>query len=217
MAAVAGPGGALVQWLDAEMPPLGRHGRAVGIASGTMPTPARPMRSSSSAPAHGPADTTTTSTDGAMVLDVADVRRGHRHVARHRRHRAVRPHRRPDRRRARRGAGRRAVLVTQDHIAGNELSRTGDLAPANVRLAAAWRAHRAPRRIAAVGRDPARSSWRTASAACAARRLRGRGRLRVPPAHRAAAPAPTCQAGDCVAPRTIHEAILEGRRAALAI
>src|SRR4051795_1433791 len=30
--------------------------------------------------------------------------------------------------------GERAVLVTQDQIAGNELARTGDLAPANVRL-----------------------------------------------------------------------------------
>ena len=30
--------------------------------------------------------------------------------------------------------GDRAVLVTQDQIAGNELARTGDLAPANVRL-----------------------------------------------------------------------------------
>ena len=29
----------------------------------------------------------------------------------------------------------RAVLVTQDNIAGNELARTGDLAPANTRLA----------------------------------------------------------------------------------
>ena len=31
--------------------------------------------------------------------------------------------------------GDRAILITQDHIAGNELTRTGDLAPANVRLA----------------------------------------------------------------------------------
>ena len=31
--------------------------------------------------------------------------------------------------------GERAILITQDHIAGNELSVTGDLAPANVRLA----------------------------------------------------------------------------------
>ena len=30
-------------------------------------------------------------------------------------------------------------------------------------------------------------------------------------------PGATMQAGDCVAPRTIHEAILEGRRAALSI
>ena len=33
--------------------------------------------------------------------------------------------------------GLRAILVTQDNIAGNELARTGDLAPANVRLARA--------------------------------------------------------------------------------
>ena len=33
--------------------------------------------------------------------------------------------------------GGRAVLVTQDNIAGNELARSGDLAPANVRLAQA--------------------------------------------------------------------------------
>ena len=30
--------------------------------------------------------------------------------------------------------GERAVLITQDNIAGNELARTGDLAPANNRL-----------------------------------------------------------------------------------
>src|SRR5690606_20877263 len=33
--------------------------------------------------------------------------------------------------------GGRAILVTQDQIAGNELSRSGDLAPANTRLAQA--------------------------------------------------------------------------------
>jgi 2,4-dienoyl-CoA reductase (NADPH2) len=31
--------------------------------------------------------------------------------------------------------GPRAILITQDNIAGNELSRSGDLAPANSRLA----------------------------------------------------------------------------------
>jgi hypothetical protein len=30
-------------------------------------------------------------------------------------------------------------------------------------------------------------------------------------------PGATMQAGDCVAPRTVHEAILEGRRAALSL
>ena len=51
--------------------------------------------------------------------------------------------------------GPRAVLVTQDQIAGNELARTGDLAPANVRLA--QRGVRIERRtiVARRGRRPA--------------------------------------------------------------
>ena len=110
--------------------------------------------------------------------------------------------------------GARAVLVTQDNIAGNELARTGDLAPANVRLAQAGvrierrsllRARRAP----AASRS--RDRYSGAERAAAVRRAR---RLRVPPADRAAARRRRPQAGDCVAPRTVHEAILEGRRAA---
>jgi 2,4-dienoyl-CoA reductase (NADPH2) len=46
--------------------------------------------------------------------------------------------------------GDRATLITQDHIAGNELSRTGDLAPTNVRLA--QRGVRIERRTLCVGR-----------------------------------------------------------------
>ena len=113
--------------------------------------------------------------------------------------------------------GGRAVLVTQDNIAGNELSRTGDLAPANVRLAQRRRAHRAAQRCCdgvAAGevelrgplhrRATARSrAPRSSTAASASRPTR--------------CPARTCQAGDCVAPRTVHEAILEGRRVALAL
>ena len=108
--------------------------------------------------------------------------------------------------------GERAVLVTQDHIAGNELSRTGDLAPANVRLAqrgvrierrsAAARASRAGEveledRFTGVERDdPVRRRSSTAASAS-------------PPTR---SPAQSAQAGDCVAPRTVHEAILEARR-----
>ena len=63
--------------------------------------------------------------------------------------------------------GERAILITQDQIAGNELSRTGDLAPANVRLA--QRGVRIEKRRSAAARAPRRaSSWRTASAASGA-------------------------------------------------
>ena len=110
--------------------------------------------------------------------------------------------------------GARAVLITQDHIAGNELSRTGDLAPANVRLAQAACASSDARCCAPSG--PARSSWRTASPASAARcraRVVDCG-FRLPTDRLADA---DLQAGDCVAPRTILEAVLEGRRAAVAV
>ena len=120
--------------------------------------------------------------------------------------------------------GDRAVLVTQDHIAGNELSRTGDLAPANVRLQQRGVAHRAAhdrprgRRRDGRRRRRLRSSWRIASAASGARSPRAAVvdcGFRLP--DDAAARARRSRAGDCVAPRTIHEAILEGRRAAIAL
>jgi len=114
-----------------------------------------------------------------------------------------------------RARGRDVSLVTPDLIAGNELSRTGDLAPANVRLLAAGvviekrsilravdakgaevedRFTGARRHIDAVAvvdaghRLPEDALWRETGAA---------------------------RAGDAVAPRTIREAILEGRRRAL--
>ena len=112
--------------------------------------------------------------------------------------------------------GERAVLVTQDHIAGNELARTGDLAPANVRLAQAGVRIERRSLLVAVGRrrrHAARPLHRRSTA-----------RSRAPRSSTAASACPTTrcagatlQAGDCVAPRTVHEAILEGRRAALAL
>ncbi len=107
------------------------------------------------------------------------------------------------------------MLITQDQIAGNELSRTGDLAPANVRLA--QRGVRIERRsilrAARAGEVELedRFSGERRTVACAALVDCGF-RLPTDPL-----PAPSLQAGDCVAPRTIHEAILEGRRAAMAI
>ena len=111
--------------------------------------------------------------------------------------------------------GDRAVLITQDQIAGNELSRTGDLAPANVRLQ--QRGARIERRALLRAVRPGeveledRFSGERRTIACAALVDCG---FRVPTEPMAGA---NHQAGDCVAPRTILEAVLEGRRAALAI
>jgi 2,4-dienoyl-CoA reductase (NADPH2) len=118
-----------------------------------------------------------------------------------------------------RADGREVVLATPDLIAGNELSRSGDLAPANVRLQSAGvvLARRTLLRAVRPGsvevEDRFTGERRSVAAVAvvdAGHRLpddelwrRGGGRW----------PA----AGDAVAPRTIHEAILEGRRRALAL
>jgi hypothetical protein len=104
--------------------------------------------------------------------------------------------------------------VTPDPVAGTQLGRTGDLAPANARLARAgvrrellstlcrvrdgvatlehvWTGERREIGCALVidcdHRLPADELWQA--------------RPHLP------------RAGDCVAPRTVHEAVLEGRRA----
>ena len=111
--------------------------------------------------------------------------------------------------------GCRAILITPDNIAGNELSRTGDLAPANVRLA------RSEVRI--IRRALLRSV--TATDVEIEDRFTGQNSMlpcvavidcgyRLPSAIIAGA---HMQVGDCVAPRTILEAVLEARRGALAI
>lgn len=119
--------------------------------------------------------------------------------------------------------GREVHLATQDNVVGNELARSGDLAPANSRLQQAGvELHRrsilrsvkkgvavledrftGERRDLVVGsvidaghRLPEDSLWAELSA---------HDELHVQ------------RAGDCVAPRSIHDAILEGRRAALAL
>ncbi len=110
--------------------------------------------------------------------------------------------------------GGRAVLITQDNIAGNELSRTGDLAPANTRLAQAGVTieRRTLLRTARPGEVEVedRYSGVRRTIRCAALVDCG---FRVPSDPIDAA----VQIGDAVAPRTIHEAVLEARRAALAI
>jgi 2,4-dienoyl-CoA reductase (NADPH2) len=111
--------------------------------------------------------------------------------------------------------GERAVLITHDNIAGNELSRTGDLAPANVRLAqrGVQVVKRALlRRVDSTGvtvQDRFSGDVRTIE--CVALVDCGF-RLPAPPLV-----ADARRVGDCVAPRTIAEAVLEARRAAASI
>jgi len=107
------------------------------------------------------------------------------------------------------------ALVTPDLIAGNELSRTGDLAPASVRLLAGGiviEKRAILRRVTgdgAVVEDRFTGVRRTIPAA-----------LVVDAGHRLPSDAlwratQLPRAGDAVAPRGIYEAVLEGRRRAL--
>jgi 2,4-dienoyl-CoA reductase (NADPH2) len=115
--------------------------------------------------------------------------------------------------------GARAIVVTPDHVAGNELARTGDLAPANTRLA--QRGVRILRRCllrevrlgdecldVEIGDRFGRDTTTLAVAALVDCGYR----LPTDPL-----PGACAAAGDCVAPRSIHEAILEARRVALSL
>jgi 2,4-dienoyl-CoA reductase (NADPH2) len=114
--------------------------------------------------------------------------------------------------------GRQVALVTQDLIAGTQLARSGDLADASTRLQQAGVAlHKRSRlltvtRSAAVVEDVYTGEVGNVEAAVvidAGHRLPEDALWRVHPARP--------RAGDAVAPRTIYEAVLEGRRAALAL
>jgi len=207
MAAVAGPGTPLVDWLERECQIAG-----VPFQLGASQPPSADVVIQCTGSQPGLREYTIA--PDATVLDVADVRSGAASM--------------PD------GPivlfdpiggpiavalaeelGDRAILVTQDQIAGNELSRTGDLAPANVRLA--QRGVRIEKRSLLRSVQPGsvvvedRFTGQRRTIACAALVDCGF-RLPTDPL-----PQAHLQAGDCVAPRTLYEAILEGRRAAVAI
>lgn len=121
------------------------------------------------------------------------------------------------------GTGRTVHVATPDYIVGNELARSGDMGPANARLAQAG-VHLHRRRILRKVRkadvvlsdrfsedlDELAVTWvvdcghRLPDDALAQQVTASTG-------HRVAT------AGDCVAPRTVAEAVLEGRRRALEI
>lgn len=109
--------------------------------------------------------------------------------------------------------GRAVTLVTQDNVAGVQLSRTGDLAAANTRLAQAGvtvakrSIVRGGDRAGVVVEDRYSGSSTVVPAALVV--YAGHDLPFVPLAPHAG----TAVAGDAVAPRTILEAVLEGRRA----
>ncbi|NYE49226.1 2,4-dienoyl-CoA reductase (NADPH2) [Spinactinospora alkalitolerans] len=116
-------------------------------------------------------------------------------------------------------AGREVTLITPDHVAGTQLARTGDLAPAATRLAGAGVAvlKRSRLRAAAAGAVEVEHAFTGERREVAAGVLIDCGfRLPCEGLWRGARLG-LSRAGDTVAPRTVHEAVLEGRRAALAI
>jgi 2,4-dienoyl-CoA reductase (NADPH2) len=115
-------------------------------------------------------------------------------------------------------AGRDVALVTPDQIAGTLLSLSGDLADANTRLqrAGVRRELRALVRAVADGRIHLEDVWTGEGRSLPAAVLVDCGH-RLPDETLYDERPGTLRAGDCVAPRTVLEAVLEGRRRALEI
>ena len=213
VAAVAGPGGPLVDWLVAEVTRLG-----VAIELGIDGT-ARQDEALVQCTGGRRGQPSYDIVEGATVLDIAELRWGEVALPADGDVVLIDPIGGPISVSLAEELGERALLVTQDQVAGNELSRTGDLAPANVRLQ--QRGVRIERRTIVREVRPAaghlevevedRFSGRRRTLVCSAVVDCG---FRLPDEPLAGA---TARAGDCVAPRTLHEAVLEARRAALAL
>ena len=209
LAAVAGPNGALVDWWRTEHERLGIEVR-LETATWEVGDHTTVIQATGSSTGPRPYEVI----DDAVVLDVADIRRGDATLPDEGTVALFDPIGGPIAVALAEELGERAVLITQDNIAGNELSRTGDLAPSNTRLAQAGVTieRRTLLRTARPGEVEVedRYSGERRTIRCAALVDCG---FRVPTEPIDAA----VQIGDAVAPRTIHEAVLEARRAALAI
>ncbi len=110
-------------------------------------------------------------------------------------------------------AGRQVALVTQDPVVGTLLSLTGDLADANVRLqrAGVTRELRSLIREVSGGTALLEDVWTGAQRRVDCAVLVDCGH-RLPDEDLYLSRPETPRAGDCVAPRTVAEAIREGRR-----
>ncbi|WP_127781982.1 mycofactocin system FadH/OYE family oxidoreductase 1 [Rhodococcus sp. X156] len=113
-------------------------------------------------------------------------------------------------------AGRPVAVVTADPVVGAQLGRTGDLAAANTRLQQAGVRRELSTLLRSAGGGVAvlenRYTGQRREVACAAVVDCGH-RL---PDHTLDVPG-AVRVGDCVAPRTVAEAVREGRRAAQAV
>jgi mycofactocin system FadH/OYE family oxidoreductase 1 len=204
LAAVAGPNEPLVSWLARE---VARLGVDVRLDAREVPAGADAVVQCTGSVA-GTREYEVG--DDAMAVDVAQLRRGEIDLPAEGDVVVFDPIGGPIGVALAEELGARAVLVTQDHVAGNELSRSGDLAPANARLARAGvrverrTLLRTVRHGEAEVEDRFTGTRRTIP--CAAVVDCG---FRLPDEPM---PGATAKAGDCVAPRTVHEAILEGRR-----
>jgi 2,4-dienoyl-CoA reductase (NADPH2) len=215
IAAVAGPGQPLISWLKSEIERLGVTVELNSEFKNASTNPSQVVVQATGAQ-RGFAEYEVGV--GAEVLDIADVRCGKLSLPESGVVIILDPIGGPIGVSLAEELGERAILVTPDNIAGNELSRTGDLAPANVRLA--QRGARVQRRSVVravekramnfVVRVQDRFSGELTELECAAVVDAGF-RLPTDPINGA------LQIGDCVAPRTILEAVLEARRAALKI
>ncbi|MGO9151466.1 MAG: mycofactocin system FadH/OYE family oxidoreductase 1 [Acidimicrobiales bacterium] len=115
--------------------------------------------------------------------------------------------------------GAAVSLVTPDHVVGARLARTGDIGPANVRLQ--QRGVELVRRSAVVRVDPrgvtVENRYSGKRRVIEAALCVDAGFLLPEDALWRASGGRQPRAGDAVAPRTIQEAVLEGRRVALAL
>ena len=116
------------------------------------------------------------------------------------------------------GAGADVALVTPDQIAGSLLSRTGDLADANTRLqrAGVRRELRSLLRSAIDGSALLEHVWTGEQRQVGCRSVVDCGH-RLPDDGLGGTRRDVRRAGDCVAPRSALEAVLEGRRCALEV
>jgi 2,4-dienoyl-CoA reductase (NADPH2) len=215
IAAIAGPGQQLVCWLQSEIERLGvqvelnREFDSISLPNSQVVIQATGAQ-------RGVSEYEITS--GTEVLDIAEIRRGNSVLPETGVVVILDPIGGPIGVALAEELGERAILVTPDNIAGNELSRTGDLAPANVRLA--QRGTRIQRRSVVRGitkqdshfvvRVQDRFSGELTEIECACVVDAG---FRLP----TTAIDGAIQIGDSVAPRTILEAVLEGRRVAASI